>query len=593
MIQASTRSHRNHTSADHQFIQRLMKDPTITIKPADKNLGMAMVDTTWYENELTTMLGDQTTYKHWQEKVAKVRRGNTNGVLTTDRFVTTDELKKRIYLTLKEIIEKHKFTIEHQLVPHHHQITHFLRHKITDHTASFPEIYLLIKVHKTNLCGRPIVPTTRWLTSAASVLADHLLQEIFKRANINWIVKDTKSLVNELEHISMPAAASTDCCFVTADIASLYTNIDTARGLLLIDEFMKEQNVPNDMRAFINDLLAFIMRHSYLIYQGRIYHQINGAAMGAAEAPIYANIFVYMLERPIVQQFTAMNKLHIYRRYLDDIFAYLDCTAVSSFTVQMNSLDPKLKFEFVSHPKEASFLDLLIYKGSRFEECRRFDLRVHQKKLNLYLYIPYLSFHSEAAKKSFIQTELMRYIRNTSNLQEYISLKKIFYQRLRDRGYPCKFLNDIFTNIYYADRKYFLADSRNILSDVTSAPPISQCLLKKMNRQRHSAAVTATSAPPLVFIIPFTPLSRCIPTRQLLLEHWEKIHIASDFTLPLPLIAYQSCPSILTDLVFRKARANRMECSNNNNNNNDNNMHREANAKQQTKLSKFFLPKNG
>ena len=35
--------------------------------------------------------------------------------------------------------------------------------------------------------------------------------------------------------------------------------------------------------------------------------------------------------------------------------------------------------------------------------------------MNLYLYIPYNSFHTDAMKRSFIQTELMRYIRNSSD----------------------------------------------------------------------------------------------------------------------------------------------------------------------------------
>ena len=86
---------------------------------------------------------------------------------------------------------------------------------VVGEAASF---YLLIKVHKPKgLCGRPIVPCTRWITTPASVLVDHLLQEIVKKANIPWLVKDTKSFVNELEH---KRVHQRDGVFVTADIAS-------------------------------------------------------------------------------------------------------------------------------------------------------------------------------------------------------------------------------------------------------------------------------------------------------------------------------------------------------------------------------------
>ena len=104
----------------------------------------------------------------------------------------------------------------------------YLTSTVTQTNCAVPKIYLLIKVHKAaGLSGRPIVPSTRWLTTPASVLVDHLLQEVMREAAIPHIVKDTKSFVNELEsmHTTM-----NDGIFLTADIASLYTNIDTEDG---------------------------------------------------------------------------------------------------------------------------------------------------------------------------------------------------------------------------------------------------------------------------------------------------------------------------------------------------------------------------
>ena len=538
----------NSTRDDRTFVHRLIDDPLITCKPADKNLGLVLVDTSWYDAELKRMLADQTTYKKFDGTFvikAKTIKGNST------------KLKEHLYDELQRIVKHHAVTLRLWNEDAFKQIEKYMRNKIGKSTSAIPEIYLLIKVHKPKgLCGRPIVPCTRWITTPASVLVDHLLQEIVKKANIPWLVKDTKSFVNELEH---KRVHQRDGVFVTADIASLYTNIDTNAGLELVEQFLCEQSVDPDHTKLIMDLLSFVMRHSYLTFKGQTFHQIDGTAMGTAAAPIYANIVVYQWEKQTVHEFTEASSLYLYRRFLDDIFAYIRACDVDRFMTRMNQLHPKLVFEFASHESEAAFLDLSIFKGDRFHRDGRFDLRVHQKKMNLYLYIPYLSFHTDAAKRSFIQTELMRYIRNSSDQQDYNSLKAIFYGRLRDRGYPHAFLKPLFESIYYADREYFLLPSAEQLAhpELKSRPPLSTCLLKRIARASTAALWTpGLTTPPPVFIVPYTPLSRVIPTRQILSQHWDIVH-TSVVPSPRPIIAYQSYPSLLTQLIFTKAK--RME----------------------------------
>lgn len=539
---------RNHTSVDAAFLRRIMTDSSITIKPADKNLGMVLVDTEWYNRELNRMLQDRVTYAPF--KTTRVVKGKTTPF-------TFSQLQKELLEQFDKTVSRHKSSLKLWNPHYADAIVKYLKRAVTSTTCTLPAIYLLIKVHKASgLCGRPIVPSTRWLTTPASVVVDHLLQEIVRAANIPHIVKDTKSFVVELEQTILPTR---DGIFVTADIASLYTNIDTEMGLQLVRRFLVEQNVNPGHTELIMDLLTFVMRNSYLQFRDLILHQIDGTAMGTAAAPTYANIVVYMLEKSTIEDMSANNTLFLYRRFLDDIFAYLERGAVEEFKSRMNRLHPKLRFDFVVHSSEAAFLDLLVHKGPRFSEHNIFDLSVHQKKMNLYLYIPYHSFHSDAMKRSFIQTELMRYIRNSSQRDDYSRLKRIFYQRLRDRGYPSFFLLPIFNSVFYADRCFFLWPSATLHLHplLHSQPPQSACLQRRLHRWKltqSSLASPSPQQPPPVFVIPYSPLSRLVPTRSLLCKHWDLIQDALDSTIPKPIIAYQSSPSLLKTLVYQRAR---------------------------------------
>jgi hypothetical protein len=537
---------RNITKDEQLFLQRLMGDQSITIKPADKNLGMVMVDTSWYNNELSTMLKDKITYRRYEYRSGKQMRSQYSIVDALHSLVTI------LVPQLESIAKRHSSTLEawHPLLSS--QMLHYLTSGVSKKNAAIPSIYLLIKVHKPKgLCGRPIVPSTHWITTPASKLADHLLQQILHDAHIPWIVKDTKSLVRELESTPMLNKCGV---FVTADIASLYTNIDTDLGLRLVEEFLLLQQVPAERRLMIMDLLRFVMKNSYLTFMDLVLHQIDGTAMGTSVAPTYANIVVYMLERKVIAEFGS--SIYYYRRFLDDIFVYLGPSVADRFKVSMNALHPKLHFDFVDSISEAAFLDLSISRGQRFMREGLFDLRVHQKKMNLYLYIPYCSFHTDAAKRSFIQTELMRYIRNSSDQESYVSLKALFWSRLRDRGYPRSFLVPIFASIFYADRHLFLVPSSELLNHVliTNCRPRSSCLLRKLEHMyelRRQGIASKKDAPP-VFVIPYSPLSAVVPTRSILTRHWE--YLCTALPLPRPIIAYQSLPNLVKQLVYTKAK---------------------------------------
>jgi hypothetical protein len=542
----------NITREQRTFLQHLLDSSSITIKPADKNLGMVMVDTIWYECELQRMLNDTVTYRPYEIPKA-ANKPPTRGRPAAAFKTPLDALAACLYPRLIQLAQTHEAALRRWHPQSCDQMLRFLTHSITKDTAALPGIYLLIKVHKPKgLCGRPIVPSTRWITTPASVLADHLLQEILRQAAIPWIVKDTKSFVCELEATRLPHPHGV---FVTADIASLYTNIDTEMGLALVLEFLLLQQVPAERIRLIMDLLSFVMRNSYLTFKDVVFHQIDGTAMGTSVAPTYANIVVYMLERRVIAEFGA--SLYLYRRFLDDVFVYLCPTVVERFKARMNSLHPKLLFDFVDTTNDAAFLDLSIEKGVRFHTDGRFDLRVHQKKMNLYLYIPYRSFHTEAAKRSFIQTELMRYIRNSSDRDAYLRLKGLFWDRLRDRGYPSRFLSTIFDSIFYDDRHYFLLPTAHLAQHphIRTSLPRSACLLRKLQRQELDfgrSTITGRRSSPPVFMIPYSPLSHVVPTRAILTRHWE--YLCTALPLSRPLIAYESLPSLVKMLVYMKAK---------------------------------------
>ena len=93
---------------------------------------------------------------------------------------------------------------------------------------------------------------------------------------------------------------NTDCFLVTADVASLYPNVDTKEALIVLDQLLREARVPETpLLIQLAGLLLIII--TYLQNLVRIFfHQVFGIAMGTPVAVTVANAFIFHHEKDIV-----------------------------------------------------------------------------------------------------------------------------------------------------------------------------------------------------------------------------------------------------------------------------------------------------
>ena len=84
-----------------------------------------------------------------------------------------------------------------------------------------PKFYIIWKIHKNPIVGRPIVASCRWLTTAASIFVGEYLKEFIKE--FDTILEGTSSIIKIMETQTFPK----NCILFTLDAESLYTNIPT------------------------------------------------------------------------------------------------------------------------------------------------------------------------------------------------------------------------------------------------------------------------------------------------------------------------------------------------------------------------------
>lgn len=150
---------------------------------------------------------------------------------------------------------------------------------------------------------------------------------------------------------------SEDKLMVSFDIVSLFTNVPLLETIDNCADILYRCNLgPSSIpEELFLEFIRLATEGVEFSFDGTMYAQMDGVAMGTPLGPVLANIFVGYYERIL---FDKVHKPCVYMRYVDDTFSTFDSsTDATNFLAQLNSLHPSLKFtmEIEEHRALPSF----------------------------------------------------------------------------------------------------------------------------------------------------------------------------------------------------------------------------------------------
>ena len=445
----------------------------ITIKPADKNLGVVILDTTDYINQCIAHLATPS-YNLVAEFPIALKKELENIIISFKDDLTYNIIKSK--------------SLYHHLLPN-------TKHRI-------PKFYGLPKVHKQFdkiPPLRPVVSHSNSLLSTTAKFLDFILQPIAK--SYPDYLNNSTELINILSNLSI----TTDVVLVTMDIVNLYPSIPQQGCLEVINEELQTHHSllmfnPN----LITNLLSLHMNNNFFEFSNFVFHQIKGIAMGAAFSPTVANIYMSAFFRKFLA--TQQNKPLLLCRYIDDIFIlWPKSENLSTFTMALNKFHSSIKFTITTSQSTVNYLDLTISKNNTPNNSLVLTIQTYEKPNNLFQYLHYTSNHPKSTFKGIIIGECIRHARNNSSESLYqIQIEK-FRTRLQRKSYPIGLINNCFKKVHYHNRNQYIQEQIKPSNPIKCRPilkcplPPQYSLLQKVILTNHKLIQDLVQKPIFIY----------------------------------------------------------------------------------------------
>ena len=224
---------------------------------------------------------------------------------------------------------------------------------------------------------------------------------------------------------------------VSFDIKSLFTNIPLEETLdLAVETIFQHRPHLKISKKELLELFRFCTSKTHFLFDGKVYDQTDGIAMGSPLAPTLANLFMGHHEKQWIEAFQGEKPI-FYKRYVDDIFAVFNNREQAlEFYEYINQQHPNIEFTKEENVNfKLPFLDVMV------ENSGKLATTVYHKPTFTGVMTNFRSFVPQVYKINLIRTLLDRVFKICNAWIGFdICVKKLTQLLLRN-GFPEKVID--------------------------------------------------------------------------------------------------------------------------------------------------------
>ncbi|XP_046863299.1 uncharacterized protein LOC124457051 [Xenia sp. Carnegie-2017] len=248
-----------YTENELNALNDLRNDNSIVILKPDKGNGVVILNKNDYHKKMMEILTDTSKFELLNDDAIKITLKRENQVKTLLRKLKAEKcINQKTY---------------NELYPTGTRIG---------------ILYGLPKIHKSSIPLRPILSS---IDHYSYKLAKFFIPLITPISANSHVIKDSFSFVQDLLQSDINA---NNVVMASFDVKSLFTNIPVDETIAIITNHIFSNNTSFQGldRSQFTQLLSLSVKNCHFFFNGQVYQQIDGVAMGSPLGPLFANIFM-------------------------------------------------------------------------------------------------------------------------------------------------------------------------------------------------------------------------------------------------------------------------------------------------------------
>jgi len=258
-----------------------------------------------------------------------------------------------------------------------------------------------------------------------------------------------------------------DDILVSYDVTSLFTNVPVQETINILvekaftDKWFNSTYNLNLQKDQLTQLLRMASTDQLFQFDGQLYEQREGIAMGSPLGLLLANVFMCHLEERLSDNDLIPS---FYRCYVDDTLEIMPgIDAAESFLDVLNGLHPSIHFTMeLSSNDSIPFIGTLITKNGN-----KLKTQVYRKPTNTGLLLHSQSHTDLRYKKCLIKTMVHLAKELSSTHQAFVDECKHLKSMFHYLGYPSSLVNCIIDKCHY----YSTLDAKTQSDETLSGCP--------------------------------------------------------------------------------------------------------------------------
>ena len=374
-----------------EVIKKLSSNNSIVILKQDKGRGVVIMNRSAYLEKCFTLLNNSQFNK-----------------LTKDPTHATER-------KIQRVVRKMKLKLPSSIYS-----------KIYPTGSAHGKFYGTAKIHKLSsndtINELPLRPIASNIGTATYHLSKYLAKFLSPLSESEYTIKNTKYFVDKIKKEHIP----NDHLPVSFDVKSLFTNVplDETIAIILNRTYDKNEISTDITKSEMKELLNLCTKSAHFTFDGNIYVQNDGVAMGSPLGPVLANIFMVELERSVIT--TLMNKMKCWTRYVNDTLCYIKTNSIDYVLKMLNGFHRNIQFTYeVEIDLKISFLDVLVIRDSN----NNISTTVYRKSTNIDIYLNWESFAPDKWKWGTLKTLTKRAYDVCSN-QELLQKESNYIEKV-------------------------------------------------------------------------------------------------------------------------------------------------------------------